>query len=413
MTFSDPRWHHASQNALHEPKFCVTMKQKNEATRFVYNRRKQATATTPARVELEIYFTRNSRKIIPTNVILLPHQWLNGKIVNHPAAHSLMVQLEQMRGKYEKILLRMEANGEPLDLHTLNAHLDDSTASGGSFLNYMYDRIATQTMQESSRRRKLVTYCALKRFGRIQSFASVTAENISRFDIFLRDNDPAILDDKGNKIINRTQVTIHNYHKSIKPYILEAIRLGYIKENPYNKFKDVRGKSKERNPLTQSEIDRLIALDLPKKLAVVRDIFIFSAHTGLAYSDLVRFNYATDVVFKEGYPYIDGERLKTGSRFFTPILPPAMEVLKRYEYKLPHISNQKYNDYLHLIETKLDTGKSLTSHLARHTFATIALNKGVPIEVLARMLGHNNISVTQIYAKILTTSIERYAAKLR
>lgn len=90
-----------------------------------------------------------------------------------------------------------------------------------------------------------------------------------------------------------------------------------------------------------------------------------------------------------------------------------MDVLKRHRYKLPIISNQKYNDYLHVIEAQLGIGKSLTSHLARHTFATIALNKGVPIEVLARMLGHKNIAITQIYAKILTTSIERYAAILR
>lgn len=157
----------------------------------------------------------------------------------------------------------------------------------------------------------------------------------------------------------------------------------------------------------------MIELELPDKLASVRDLFVFSANTGLAYSDLARFNYHTDVVSRNGYPYIDGARLKTGSHFFTPILPPALEVLKRYNYKLPIISNQKYNDYLHIIEERLGTGKSLTSHLARHTFATIALNRDVPIEVVARMLGHKNIAITQIYAKILTTSIERYASQLR
>ena len=113
------------------------------------------------------------------------------------------------------------------------------------------------------------------------------------------------------------------------------------------------------------------------------------------------------------FPNIDGERLKTGSRFFTPILPAAMTVLERYQYKLPKISLQKYNDYLHVIEERAGFNKPLTSHLARHTFATLALNSGVPIEVLARMLGHSNISVTQIYAKILSSSIEQYAAILR
>lgn len=128
---------------------------------------------------------------------------------------------------------------------------------------------------------------------------------------------------------------------------------------------------------------------------------------------MIKFNYLTDVVTRSGFKYIDGERLKTGSKFFTPILPPAMDVLKRYDYKLPKISLQKYNDYLHIIEEKTGFNKPITSHLARHSFATTVLNNGVPVEVLARMMGHHNISVTQIYAKILTSSIEHYANILR
>ncbi len=395
------------------PKICVTMKPEKERVRFVYNRRKLATPTLAVKVELEIYFSRNSRKIIPTDILLLPHQWRDGRIVNHPNAHSLTVKLEQLRTQYEKTLLRMEANGDALDLQTFNECVDGASISSGSFLDYMYDRITTQAIKETTRRRKLVAYNALRRFGRIRSFASVTAENINRFDLFLRDTDPEIFDATGRKIITRSQVTLHGYHKDIKPYILEAHRLGYIKENPYNKFKDVRGKSKERNPLTHKETQTLIAINLPPKLAIVRDLFIFCAHTGLSYSDMMKFNYDTDAVIRSGFPYIDGERLKTGSRFFTPILPAAMTVLERYQYKLPKISLQKYNDYLHVIEEKAGFNKPLTSHLARHTFATLALNSGVPIEVLARMLGHSNISVTQIYAKILTSSIEQYAAILR
>ena len=110
------------------------MKQKKEVTRFVFDRRRQATPTTPARVELEIYFTRNSRKIIPTDIMLLPHQWHEGKIINHPSAHSLMVKLEGMRMQYEKMLLRMEAGGVPLDLQSFNAYVDDTATHGeGSF----------------------------------------------------------------------------------------------------------------------------------------------------------------------------------------------------------------------------------------------------------------------------------------
>lgn len=104
--------------------------------------------------------------------------------------------------------------------------------------------------------------------------------------------------------------------------------------------------------------------------------------------------------------------MKTGNKFFTPILGPALEVLERYDFKLPHISNQKANDYLHVIEEKMDLHKPLTFHVARHSFATLALAHDVPIENVARMLGHSDIKTTQIYAKILNTTVERHSEAL-
>ena len=111
--------------------------------------------------------------------------------------------------------------------------------------------------------------------------------------------------------------------------------------------------------------------------------------------------------------YIDGSRIKTGVNFYTPILKPAMDVLKKYKFKLPQISNQKANDYLHVLQDRMGLRKNLTFHLARHSFATMALANDVPIENVARMLGHTDIKTTQIYAKILNTTIERHACNLQ
>ncbi len=111
--------------------------------------------------------------------------------------------------------------------------------------------------------------------------------------------------------------------------------------------------------------------------------------------------------------YIDGERLKTGTKFFTPILNPAIKVLKKYDYNLPKITNQKGNEYLHLIQHTMGLRKSLTFHVARHSFATLAISHGVPIEYVARMLGHEDIHTTQIYTKILKTTINQYLILLR
>src|SRR5574344_850480 len=111
--------------------------------------------------------------------------------------------------------------------------------------------------------------------------------------------------------------------------------------------------------------------------------------------------------------YIDGQRLKTGIRFFTPILQPAMDVLKKYNFELPKISNQKGNDYLHVIQSMMGLNKSLTFHIARHSFATLALSHGVPLEDVARMLGHEDVHTTLIYAKILKNTIQQFSSVLQ
>jgi site-specific recombinase XerD len=115
---------------------------------------------------------------------------------------------------------------------------------------------------------------------------------------------------------------------------------------------------------------------------------------------------------KNDFTYIDGKRVKNGCNYYTPILPPAMEVLVKYNYQLPKISNQKANDYLHLIESRAGIHKPITMHVARHSFATLAIANGVPVENVSRMVGHTNIKTTQIYAHILKSTIEMQAESL-
>ena len=244
---------------------------------------------------------------------------------------------------------------------------------------------------------------AVKRFGKLNSFADITPKNIKAFDEFLRAEDPS-----------RSTPTLHNYHKTLKIYTKLATNLEYLSSDPYThplcKFE--RGKCRIRKPLSEEELITIREAKLGEKEGRVRDLFIFCAYTGLAYADSQNFDYDTMTETINGQSYIDGKRVKTGSNFFTPILPPAMEVLKKYNYRLPHITNQKANDYLHLVEAICKIHKPLTTHVARHSFATLALSYDIPIENVARMLGHTNIKTTQIYARILKSTIERHATTL-
>lgn len=374
----------------------------------VFDRKKKAEQTGLGKIELQIRLTRTCRKYITVDECT-PLQWRTRKIHKDILA-------EQKR--IEKIVAAMICLGEDMTMENLNKHLGIETKPRvpkvekpvkvekkknplkESFLDFMRDEIAKERTKDSTKRQKLVALDALVRYGKIKTFEDLTPAKLKAWDEWLREDG------------TRSDPAVHNYHKRTKPYVRLAYEKGIIEREPYSMCHFPRGKCKERRPLTENDLKILRNAELPDKEARVRDLFIFAAYTGLAFCDVMEFNFQTMAEQSGDMYFIDGSRLKTGTNFFTPILPPAMEVLERYNFKLPKISNQKANDYLHLIESRLGIKKSMTFHVARHSFATLSLSHDVPIEKVARMLGHTDIKTTQIYAKILKTTVEKHAYAL-
>lgn len=87
--------------------------------------------------------------------------------------------------------------------------------------------------------------------------------------------------------------------------------------------------------------------------------------------------------------------------------PELMEILKKYDYVLPIISNQQYNLRLKIVADYAGLDRNLTVHMSRHTFATMCLNNGVKMENVSKMLGHTNVRTTQQYAKVLNAEVEK------
>ena len=381
---------------------------KNYVT-VVFDRKKTAAKNGTGKIELQVRLTRTCRKYIVVDECS-PIQWRTRRINKD-------VFEEQLR--IEKIVESMECLGEPMTLENLNVHLGienkpkpKSSSSKQpkekkaknplkeSFLDFMRDEIVKERSKESTKKQKMVAYDALVRWGKIETFADLTPPKLKAWDEWLREDG------------TRSDPAVYNYHKRLKPYVRSAYEKGIIEKDPYTMCHFPRGRSKERRPLTETELKKIRDAELSDKEARVRDLFIFAAYTGLAFCDVMQFNFKTMTEQSGDMYFIDGSRLKTGTSFFTPILPPAMEVLQRYDYKLPKITNQKANDYLHLIESRLGINKSITFHVARHSFATLSLSHDVPIEKVARMLGHTDIKTTQIYAKILKTTVEKHALAL-
>jgi len=205
--------------------------------------------------------------------------------------------------------------------------------------------------------------------------------------------------------------TAHKYITNLKKIMHMSVGLDWIPSNPFNQFKCSYTNPK-REVLTQKELDAIINKEITiDRLRQVRDVFVFCCYTGFAYSEVYKFKRDAITMGIDGERWITTYRDKTGTRESVPLLPIALDVIHKYkddtycienDKLLPVNSNQRYNAYLKEIADICGIKKSITTHMARHTFATtVTLSNGVPIETVSRMLGHTKLATTQIYAKVL------------
>lgn len=370
---------------------------------MVYDRKKVSKKTGTGKIELSVYLQEGERKWITVGTAS-PDKWMS-------IAESISITSKVTH--YEEVIKAMKLLKEEMTIANFNRHVEveelsinqGKTVYNGhdlrqSFVEYCRTAIQKEGLAKKSLKGFHVVFNAVEESGILKTLADLTPKNVLAFDVWLHSKN------------DKTDYTIHGYHKKVHKYTRLLWRMEMISSDPYEHVKFNRGCNKERTPLTEENIIKIRDAAYAGRLDRVRDMFIFMAYTGLAYCDMAQFNFDTMTEKHSDFYYIDGSRMKTGSKFFTPILPPAMAVLKKYDKKLPVISNQKMNDYLHLIQADLKINKEITCHIARHSFATLMLTYGIPMEQVQRMLGHKNITTTQIYGKILKKSVEDQVEKL-
>jgi site-specific recombinase XerD len=205
------------------------------------------------------------------------------------------------------------------------------------------------------------------------------------------------------------------YIKNFRKIIRICLSNGWLARDPFINFK-VKIREVERAYLSEEELqtlhDKVFTID---RLNQVKDIFLFSCYTGLAYIDAKNLTQHNLVLGIDGNKWIHTHRKKTDTPSHIPLLAPALEIINKYSQHpatinncvlLPVLSNQKMNAYLKEIAICCEINKELTFHIARHTFATtVTLSNNVPIESVSKMLGHKNLRTTQHYAKILDKKV--------
>jgi integrase len=217
--------------------------------------------------------------------------------------------------------------------------------------------------------------------------------------------------------------TTMKYLSCFKKIIVHCVKSGKLQRDPFLGFSMAR-REVEKQALTESQLQAIARENFgPPRLRLVRDIFLFCCFTGLAYADVQKLKRSEITEGTGSELWIITKRQKTDTTSRIPLLPTALEIIERYKDNiecqlkgkvLPVLSNQKMNSYLKEIADKCDIHFNLTFHIARHTFATtVTLSNGVPIETVAKMLGHRNLKTTQHYAKILDKKISDDMRKLK
>ena len=246
-------------------------------------------------------------------------------------------------------------------------------------------------------------------------FAEFLMYKYSRKDIGLNEFTPAVVQDFHlymSTVAGCAYNTSVKKVKTLKTITIYAQKRGFLLHDPFVNH-HFHMEPVDRGFLTDEEILRVANKNLGiQRLELVRDIFIFSCFTGLAYIDVA--NLTPDhIVTMDDKQWIMTKRQKTSVETNVLLLDIPRAIIAKYSHKtyrdgklFPVLTNQKTNSYLKEIADLCGIKKKLTFHLARHTFATMSLSKGVPIESVSKMLGHTNIRTTQIYARITNKKIE-------
>lgn len=301
------------------------------------------------------------------------------------------LSLENIKAEYTGGVIKVKAGDTVLAF--LDEYLKESKAEVGiSHQQSNYSRYALT--------RKLFAEFLMKQYGKKDiTFNMMSLTMMEEFDKFMRR-----LGLHNNTVTKRMRI--------MKTMITTAFQRGKVEKNPFDGFK-LHYEPSDRGFLTDEEIQKLLKKEFKiARLRLVRDLFIFSCFTGLAFIDVVALT-EENIVELDGRMWLMTKRHKTNIPSNVLLLDIPLAIIARYKgqdatgHLLPTYSHQKVNSYLKEIADVCEIEKNLTFNLARHTFATMSISKGVSMESVSKMLGHTSIRTTQIYARITNKKVEK------
>lgn len=246
-----------------------------------------------------------------------------------------------------------------------------------------------------------VNATALYKYCKSRERIATYLHTLNMVDIKLRDITPSFVEGYQNYCLKTLkQNTTNKQLKLFKHILAYAVKERLLDVSPFQLV--LKEEKLDYHTLTLDDVKYLMSLKITdKRIESIRDMFCLQSLTGLSYSDMVTLckdDIQDDVIVKR--------RKKTNIQFVIPVLPIAKKILEKYDYQLPVISNQKYNQYLKVLGDYAKMPMKLHSHLGRHSFACILLNSGVDMKTISRTLGHSTMRTTEkIYAEMSNKTV--------
>lgn len=348
---------------------------------------------------------------ISTKQNILPEKWGDGKPIGHTREdQAITAVLEEIRTKAYNKFLQLQGQ----NINVTPERLKQALLGKDQVQPRGYVEIFDQWLVEYSKmvgittsKRTLDKYILVR--NRLQDYI---ASQLGVKDISLEEVTPKFLSNFDNYL--RVEYNMANNHamkirQKLRTIYKVAIDNGWVSKNPFSTVK-IHFDPVERDVLTKSELTALIQTNMIfDRLEKMRDVFVFACFTGLAHCDVAGLTKENIITDEAGQVWLKTHRQKTSEVVDIPLLEIPQLIIKKYQGMkelngklLPTLTNSCSNLYLKEVAVRCGINKTLTFHMARHTFATtVTLSNGVPIESVAKMLGHRNIRTTQIYAKVI------------
>ncbi|MDV3559497.1 integrase [Elizabethkingia anophelis] len=358
-------------------------------------------------------------KTFGTKLEINPNNWdlKHGRVQGKSAqALSINKKLDNIRGRIDKIyedMLKHEgfATAQKVKLSFLGVGvMDDAILKVFNDRNEDFKKLVEKEERSQSTYNKYITvYNHLNTFIKERyhrddmAFRELTADFIREFDFYLRYD------------LQSSHNTVWVYTMPILSLVELAIKKGLIRDNPFQDY-EINMEETDRGYILKEDVEKLMmCAPSHPRYELVKDLFIFSCFTGLAYADIKKLTRNNIQSFFDGHQWIISRRKKSDIASNVRLMEIPKRIIEKYqgttrnEFIFPVPTNATCNTHIGKLVEKAEiiTEQKVTFHTARHTFGTMFLTEGVPLESLSKMMGHKNISTTQIYAKITSQKISK------